>query len=88
MVDANDVYGSIKKDLVEIFELNDPNEVNPGVLLADLGLDSLKAASICAALEFDYDTVVPLEMFAENLSVRDLVSLVEAGCRSAQEESL
>ena len=63
--------------LCELLELADASQVRPDVSLVNLGLDSVKAAEICALLEDEYDVVIPIETFAQNLKVGDLLRLVE-----------
>jgi acyl carrier protein len=62
--------------LSELLELADASDVKPDVSLVNLGLDSVKAAEICALLEDEYDVVIPIETFAQNLKVGDLLRLL------------
>ncbi len=65
------------EQLCELLELADASRVRPDANLVNLGLDSVKAAEICALLEDEYDVVIPIETFAQNLKVGDLLKLVE-----------
>lgn len=63
------------KDLSEVLELPSASDFNDQVGLIDLGLDSLKAAEICALLEYKYDTVVPIEIFVDNPTIDNLIEI-------------
>jgi acyl carrier protein len=63
--------------LSELLELTDASHVRPEASLVNLGLDSVKAAEICALLEDEYDVVIPIETFAQNLKVGDLLRLLD-----------
>jgi acyl carrier protein len=76
MKDFDSIYAKFKKDLIEVMEIKDASSIQPEALVVELGLDSLKAAALCALLEFDYDVIIPIEVFARRVSVRDMVNWV------------
>ena len=67
------LFQRLRPELIEIMELSPNRVIEPGTRLTELGLDSLKAAEICALLEYSYDSIIPLERFLDDLSVEQLM---------------
>jgi acyl carrier protein len=70
-------FSAFASKLARIMEV-EMERLVPGAFFSSLGLDSMMAAEICNLLEHDYDTVVPIETFARELTVAELFEVLQA----------
>ncbi|MAQ22695.1 MAG: hypothetical protein CMK83_00595 [Pseudomonadales bacterium] len=68
------VVARVKEIVTEILE--EEEDLDPNISVHNFGLDSVKAASICMAVEEEYDAVIPVEYFLDDRSITELAQYV------------
>lgn len=67
----------IKEILGEILEVNSEDVPEDASFVRDLGLDSLRALEILAAIEQNYNIVIPPERLADMDSVQGVIAVTK-----------
>lgn len=60
-------------------------QIDPDLPLGELGIDSLTAAELSAAIEDTYGAVIPMQRFLGDETLRDIARELEAGGASLAE---
>ena len=72
-----DIEQEIRKIVAEVIE-KDPNEINPDAqFVEDLGMDSMMALEILAAIEKKYKVVIPEDMLPKFTTLNQTTTLVK-----------
>lgn len=76
------VADEIKKIMASILEI-EPDKITPEAkFVEDLGMDSMMALEIVAAIEKKFKIVIPEEKLSMITSMQDVISITEEGLES------
>jgi len=77
MVKADNVEQEIRKLVAEVLE-SEPEKINPNAkFVEELGMDSMMALEILAAIEKKYKVVIPEDMLPKFTTLNQTISLVK-----------